>query len=107
MPGEIVAIVIVMSILTFIGTIIRSTQQYKLKKYERERGTSDDSLTTSELRRMIEEAVDDATSSLQNEIAVLNERLGQIEEVSPRLRIDEGDGLGEKTVGRPIRQRER
>jgi hypothetical protein len=107
MPEEVVAIVIIMSFLAFIGTIIRSTQQYKLKKLERESGGGGESLTTSELRQMIESAVDDATSSLQSDIAVLSERLGQLEEVSPRLRIDDGDGLGEKTVGRPKRQRER
>ena len=105
MPEELVGIVIVMSILAFIATIVRSTQQYKLKKLDRQGGAADESLTTSELHRMIETAVDEATSSLQSEVAVLSERLGRLEAASP-LQVERNHVLGDKTVGR-VRQRER
>ena len=100
--------VIVMSFLTFIFTIIRTTQQYKLKKFEQQSGgKSGDSLTTSELREMIEDAVVGATEPMKDDIESLAMRLDQIQGGGERVLLEDEADIQEKTVGRPVRQRQR
>ena len=109
MPEEILALLIVLSFLTFIFTIIKTTQQYKLKKMEHDSVGSGDSLTTSELERMIEEAVGDATKPLRDQIDDLGARLHLVESRSEsRLELEDVDvrsaaPAAEKTVGRQAR----
>jgi hypothetical protein len=107
MPEEVLAMVIVMSFLTFVFTVIRSTQHYKLKKMEQQSlGSSEDSLTTSELREMIEQAVEESNARLRDDVKALSARLDEIE---PGSTLDIGlqSAPAEKTVGRPSRQRQR
>ena len=108
MPEEVLALVIVISFLTFIFTIIHTTQKYKLKKFEQESGSkTDDSLTTSELRRMIEEAVSDSTTSMMGDLDAMSVRLDEIDGGVTRGLLEDERAPHQKTVGRPVRQRQR
>jgi hypothetical protein len=107
MSEEVLALVIVLSILTFLFTLVRSSQQYRLKKLEHQSGgKSDESLTTSELQQMIQDAVAEANVPLNDELESVVQRLDKIDR-GGRLVIDDEDPLREKTVGRPVRQRQR
>lgn len=106
MPEEVLALIIVVSFLTFITTVIRSTQQYKLKKLDRERGSSDESLTTSELKNLIEDAVAEATAPIAAEVDELSRRLASVERSAPQLELEDTDSGPDKTLGRQGRQRQ-
>lgn len=106
MPDELVAIIIVLSIMTFVWTVIRSTQQYKLKKLERETGKAGDTLTTSELQEMIELTVSEATAPIREEVKSLAGRLDELEGTGGGLELPEEEGAPEKTVGRQLRDRQ-
>lgn len=108
MPEEVLALLIVISIMTFIFTLVRSSQQYRLKKLEQESGgKSGDSLTTSELRGMIEDAVSDATGPLRDDLESLAARMDDIESGSESVVLEVENEVQEKTVGRAVRQRQR
>lgn len=108
MPEEIVPIVIVLSFLMFVFTVIKTTQQYKLKKLDHESGrsSSDTSLTTSELEELIRDAVDEATAPMKAKLEAVKARLDEIEEGGSSSILDgmenvvDEPDLGAKTVGR-------
>ena len=108
MSEEMLALLIVISAMTFVFTLIRSSQQYRLKKMEQQSlGKSGDSLTTSELREMIEDAVVEATEPMKDDLELLAMRLDQIEEGGERVLLEDEGDVREKTVGRPVRPRQR
>lgn len=109
MPEELLAMIIVMSILTFLFTVIKSTQNYKLKRYEHEAGgRTEDSLTTTELRDMIADAVEEATSSMRGDIDAIAARLEALDGGdSGRISLEADEPVPEKTVGRQTRERQR
>jgi hypothetical protein len=111
MPDELLALTIITSVLLFVFGIIQSWQRFELKKLDRQSSTgSGESLTTSELHQMIEEAVSgaiaEANEPLKDDLKSLTVRLDQMEGVGDRLPLDDDAGQ-EKTVGRPVRQRQR
>jgi hypothetical protein len=109
MPEEVLAILIVVSLLTFVATVIRSTQQYKLKKLERlNRDDSSESLTVSELHKLIDQSVNEATSSIQDQLSSLEGRLSNLESSGVEglgLEAETDPERPEKTMGRALRQR--
>ena len=108
MPEEVVVLIVLLSAMTFIFTLIRSSQKFKLKKMEQQLGgKSGDSLTTSELREMIEDAVAVATDPLRNDLESMTSRLDQIEDGGERILLEDEGGVKDKTVGRSVRQRQR
>ncbi len=108
MPEEVVVLIIIMSAMTFIFTLIRSSQKFRLKKMEQQLGgKSGDSLTTSELRKMIEDAVAEATEPVKDDLESLAIRLDQVEDGGERVLIENEGDVKEKTLGRPVQQRRR
>ena len=80
MPEEVLALAIVLSLLTFFFTLVRSTQRYKLKRLEQQSGDqSGESLTTSELQRMIQDAVAEANEPINDELTALADRVDKID----------------------------
>ena len=93
----------------FIITLIKSSQNFRLKKIERETGrtTEDQSLTTTELDELIQDAVVDATGPLEDQIKMLTSRVDELDGGSrSELLVDQHEEP-EKTVGRQTRQRQR
>ena len=116
MSGEVLALLIITFALTFAFTIFRSWQRFELKKLEQQSGgRSEDSLTTSELREMIEDAVAVANEPFKDDLESLAKRLNQIEEGGDndderggdRVLLEDEGGVQEKTVGRPVQQSQR
>lgn len=106
MPEELVAIIIIISVFTFVVTVVRSSHQYRLKKLEREAAGPGESLTTSELQEMIGAAVDDAAAPIREKINLLSARLDEVEGVADRLELPENEGVPEKAVGWQGKQRQ-
>ena len=110
MPEEVLALLIVISIMTFIVTILKSTQNYRLKKIERETGgntTADKSLTTTELEELIKDAVVDATAPLEDQIKILASRVDELDGGSGGSLLEGEYEEPSKTLGRQTRQRQR
>ena len=109
MPEEILALLIVVSSMTFIVTLLKSSQNYRLKKIERETGrtTADQSLTTTELEELIQDAVVDATAPLQDEMKMLTARVDELDGGSRVALLEDEHEEPEKTLGRQTRQRQR
>jgi hypothetical protein len=107
MPGEVLALLIITLGIVFILSIIRITQNHELKKIElRASKDADDSLTTSELQQMIEDAVSKATGPIGDDLELLSARIDQIDGGGGRILLEGEDSVQEKTLGRSVRQRE-
>ena len=114
MSDAILALLIITSCLTFLYAIVRSFQRFELTKLEKiSDGKSGDSLTTSELNEMIEEvvasAVVEANESVRLDLESLANRVDQLQTPGETMLLEDQDGAGdeEKTLGRPLRQRQR
>ena len=112
MSGEVLALIIITSALTFAFGMFRSWQRFELKKLDHHSSTgSGDSLTTSELHGMIQEAVAgavaEANAPLKDDLESLALRLDQIEDGGDRILMEDDADIKEKTVGRQARQRQR
>lgn len=110
MPEEIVVIVLVSVIAgtLMVTTIVGSIFKY-LRERNRSQATPGDSLTTSELKALMAEAVAEATASLHTRIDTLEDRLdARLLELPPAGRIEIDDeatpeAAPRRRAERPIR----
>ncbi len=91
--------------LTFLFSIVKSMQNYKLKRLEHLRVPEEDqSMTTTELEVMIQDAVDKATVPLMAEIDALADRVRTSESAAQPQLLDPVEPAAEveqaKTMGR-------
>ena len=107
MPDEVLALIVILSGLVFIFSIIRSFQKHELRKLEYKAAEdSGESLTTSELEKMIKAEVSQATAAIETDVALLSSRVDAIDGKADRLLLDEMEDEPDKTMGRRDRQRQ-
>ena len=108
MSEEVLALVIILSGLTFVFSLVRSIQKFILKRNEQESlRESGDSLTASELHQMIRDAVAEVNAPMAEKLESVSRRLEEIEGGVGRIVAEDESELQEKTLGRPERQRQR
>lgn len=77
------AVLIVLIVFSFVTFIVKMSLDHERQK-QALKGRSDNSLTTSELRRLIGDAVDESQRDLHHRIDSLEKRLGPANE-RPRI----------------------